>query len=347
MNNLIKKPMPLEACLKVISTWILLGGSKEIDIAALEPLLWRQGNENIGGLISSIKSLDELEIKVNLTTNGILLAQYAADLLRSKIDKIRVSWPTCNPVLYHEIVRKNCYEQFMGGIEKAISIGLPVQFNRILLKGHTDDLPQQLDFISRHNLHLKLYDLYWTPTIAPHYKEYYIDCDHVIEKYILPVTSNVSNSDFRHVRSRRIYFLNDGGQVEVKLKNSVNKKSGPCHSCSDKSHCIESYGDYLRIDPDLTAFPCYLRRDLKEKLDFDKNNESVPLAQTFSNYLMRVFGESWESRIMEMKLRMIIVPYCNARCSLPGTDSMICLKSMGNYSFSGGRNEKRQGATNE
>ncbi len=331
MNKLLANPISLTACLDIAGAWLELGGRSEIDIAALEPLLWKDGSQDVSHLILALKDKYGTPPKVNLTTNGLLLGKFSKQLKSAGVDKVRVSWPSCNPDIYRQIVGKDCYSRFFASIEQAISDGLPVQFNRVMLKGFLDDLPQQLKYISEWDSQLKLYDLYWTPAISSRFPEFYIELDEVINRHVLPNTVKTDKISNDHTRSRRIFHLKNGGKVEIKLSNDQTDPNTPCLTCQEKHHCIESFGDYLRVDPDLSAFPCYLRRDLKQRFHC---SDRALLSEQLREYLTRIFSQTWESQIREMKLRLVVVPYCNYRCSLPGTGIHYCLKANGNYRFS-------------
>jgi len=314
--------------------WIKLGGRAEVDLAALETLLWRDGVGHIQDLVSELKTIKDFSdkpINVNLTTNGLLLDKYAAHLKKSGIDKVRVSWHSCKKDVFAAIVGRDCYSNFLSSIKKSIKCELPISFNRLLIKGLTEDLGYQLDFVRRWNVTLKLYDLYWTPNIAEHYEKYYVHWESLIDKYVLPITERheKTSADFSRVRHR--FYLVDGGVVEVKTNNNNNYINEHCISCDKRKLCLEAFGEYLRVDPDLTAIPCYLRRDLQEDLSNVFNN-SVDLS-CLAAHLEHVLGQFWQNMITEMKLRLIIVPFCNFRCTLPGTDAIFCLKTLGDYTF--------------
>ena len=63
-------------------------------------------------------------------------------------------------------------------------------------------------------------------------------------------------------RGRLQFHLAGGGSVEVKLGDRLNRSANPCASCQFKNECEEAFGDYVRVDPRLHLYFCYMRRDL-------------------------------------------------------------------------------------
>ena len=326
--------MMLQAAINLSRAWLKIGGNAEVDLAALEPLLWREGAAHVPDLVAALKELRDFSgnsIQLGLTTNGLLLGKYAAHLRNAGIDKVRVSWHSCEKEVFSSIVGTDCYSAFLSSIEKAIKLELPISFNRVLIKGFTQDLGRQLDFVRRWNVTIKLYDLYWTPTIARYYKQYYVHWKSVVDKYVLPLTEKHEEIRADFARERHRFHLVGGGVVEVKTDKNTERHNKPCSSCGKRKVCLEAFGEYLRVDPDMTAIPCYLRRDLQEDLRNVANISDG--GSCLSAHLERVFGTSWRSMIAEMRLRLVVVPFCNFKCTLPGTDANFCLKTLGAYSF--------------
>ncbi|MEZ4179976.1 MAG: hypothetical protein R3B41_00440 [Candidatus Doudnabacteria bacterium] len=60
---------------------------------------------------------------------------------------IRTSWHSTNPIVFKEISGGHGdYDQFISGVKKALNLGIKIDFNRVLLKGYTSDIPEQLSF---------------------------------------------------------------------------------------------------------------------------------------------------------------------------------------------------------
>ena len=326
--------MSYQKILKLARLWLAVGGKPEVELAALEPTLWRDRGLELADLVRGLKGLtarNGQSLIVTMTTNGARLADQAEKLAQAGIDKVRVSWHSCDPQVFADIAGVDCYADFMRGLDAAIRVKLPFSINRVLFKDYLDDLPTQLDYIQQHNLTLKLYDLYWMPAVAKHYQEYYQGYDAVIAKYILPRTAEIHEQKFEMVRSRKEFRLHGGGRVVIKEAAAVSHADEPCTSCQFREQCLEGYCDYLRIDTGLRAFPCYLRRDLTIDLNdcLAGEQDGARLVDT----LERRLQVNPALLLQETSLRFILVPFCNFNCCLPGSEVSFCLKQTGDYCY--------------
>ena len=155
------KPLSYAHIMALADAWRDMGGNPEVEIGALEPLLWRDGQYRIHDMVSM---LTERGLKVSMTTNGQLLDIFAENLSRAGLSLIRTSWHSTNPLMFREISGGyGDYNRFMRGVMLALESGIKIAFNRVLLKGYTDDISEQLLFVERYKSRLKLYTLMWTP----------------------------------------------------------------------------------------------------------------------------------------------------------------------------------------
>ena len=116
----------------------------------------------------------------------------------------------------------------MRGTTLALESGIKVSFNRVLLKGYTDDIPKQLEFIERHKSRLKLYTLLWTPQNASTHKSFYQDWRPVVRASVLPRTIEIAKLRKQLGRGRLRFHLIGGGLVEVKLGDKLDRSMHPC-----------------------------------------------------------------------------------------------------------------------
>ena len=95
-----------------------------------------------------IAGIPEIE-DISMTTNGIYLAKYAADLKKAGLHRVNVSLDTLKPEKFKKICRgadKGAdINQVLEGIEAAKAAGLnPVKINMVVMAGVNDD--EILDF---------------------------------------------------------------------------------------------------------------------------------------------------------------------------------------------------------
>ncbi|MFC1460468.1 GTP 3',8-cyclase MoaA [Microvirga arabica] len=112
-------------------------GVRKLRLTGGEPLVRR----DVLGLIRSLSrhlkagALDEL----TLTTNGTLLAKYAAELADCGVRRINVSLDTLDPDRYRAITRWGDLGKVLQGLGAARQAGLAVKINAVALKGVNED----------------------------------------------------------------------------------------------------------------------------------------------------------------------------------------------------------------
>ena len=123
-----------EEILRVAGLFGQLGIDK-IRLTGGEPLA-RKGLLTLIHRISQIREIEDL----SLTTNGVLLGEFAADLVRAGIKRINVSLDTLNREKFAYITRRDLFPEVRSGIEKALEVGLfPVKLNVVAIRGFNDD----------------------------------------------------------------------------------------------------------------------------------------------------------------------------------------------------------------
>jgi cyclic pyranopterin phosphate synthase len=119
-------------------------GISKIRLTGGEPLV-RSGLPELVQMLAQIKGIDDL----SLTTNGILLSGYAAELKRAGLRRVNVSLDTFRQDKFELITRRNSnLDDVLEGIEVARSVGLnPVKINMVAMAGINDD--EVIDFAAK------------------------------------------------------------------------------------------------------------------------------------------------------------------------------------------------------
>ena len=77
---------------------------------------------------------------LSLTTNGVLLSDFAEGLLQAGIKRINVSLDTLKPERFAAITRQGPFQPGVGGIMAADEAGIsPVKLNAVIMRGVNDD----------------------------------------------------------------------------------------------------------------------------------------------------------------------------------------------------------------
>ena len=119
-------------------------GVRKLRLTGGEPLL-RSRLADLVGELSSIEGVADLA----LTTNGVLLAQHAAELAANGLKRVTVSLDTLDPETFRRMSGGfDGLERVQDGIRAALETGLaPVKVNTVIQRGVNDD--QVLD-LARH-----------------------------------------------------------------------------------------------------------------------------------------------------------------------------------------------------
>lgn len=106
-------------------------GIERVRITGGEPLL-RKNITSLVAKLAAIKGIREL----TLTTNGVLLQQMADELKAAGLNRVNISIDSLEANSYRQITGYDCLSKVVGGIQKAIDVGLqPVKINAVILRG--------------------------------------------------------------------------------------------------------------------------------------------------------------------------------------------------------------------
>jgi cyclic pyranopterin phosphate synthase len=110
-------------------------GFVHIRLTGGEPLV-RKGIVDLVAELARIPGMDDL----SMTTNGVLLRQYAEPLARAGLRRINLSLDTLRPERFRQITRWGNLEDVLAGREAALAAGLrPVKINMVVVRGLNDD----------------------------------------------------------------------------------------------------------------------------------------------------------------------------------------------------------------
>jgi cyclic pyranopterin phosphate synthase len=127
-------------------------GIKKVRITGGEPLV-RKGVVGLVALLSKVQGIQDL----SMTTNGILLADYAQPLFDAGLMRVNVSMDSLMPQRFREITRGGELSQVLKGIETAESVGLkPIKINVVAIKGYNES--EIIDFVRLtidHDYHIR------------------------------------------------------------------------------------------------------------------------------------------------------------------------------------------------
>ena len=130
----MKNILTFEEIWEIVRTGVSLGIT-HIRITGGEPLV-RKGCVN---LIRGIREIPGVET-ITMTTNGVLLGNYAKQLKEAGVDGVNISLDTLDPEEFFKSTGKWELQEVLAGIRAAKTAGLPVKLNAVNRK-ELDPIP--------------------------------------------------------------------------------------------------------------------------------------------------------------------------------------------------------------
>jgi cyclic pyranopterin phosphate synthase len=137
-----------EEMLRIVRVFASQGISK-VRLTGGEPLV-RKGIVEFISHLSQIKEIKDL----SLTTNGILLKEFAQHLKEAGLKRINISLDSLKRERFFRITRRDDFERVWEGIEEALKVGLsPIKINMVAIRGLNED---EIESFARLTLRLPL-----------------------------------------------------------------------------------------------------------------------------------------------------------------------------------------------
>ncbi len=143
--------LSFEEILEVVKTGVT-HGIKKVRITGGEPLV-RKGITGFVKMLSGIKGIEDL----SMTTNGILLEQFAPPLSSAGLHRINISLDTIDPEKFSNITRGGDINKVFRGIEAAKKAGLhPIKINTVIYKNRNEpDALEVKSYCEKNNLEIR------------------------------------------------------------------------------------------------------------------------------------------------------------------------------------------------
>jgi len=198
-------------------------GISKIRITGGEPLV----RKDVLFLCANIAATPGLK-SLSLTTNGLLLGQYARSLFVAGIKRVNISLDTLKPEKYAAITRRDAFEQVWAGIRAAQETGFaPIKLNAVVMQGVNDDEIEDLASLTYH-YPFEVRFIEFMPFQGEDGESRLVSADIILERLrrvapLLPAVSENSNGPARHYR-----FPNALGKIGIISPISEHF----CHTCN-------------------------------------------------------------------------------------------------------------------
>jgi cyclic pyranopterin phosphate synthase len=210
-----------EEILRLAGIAVSLGITK-IRVTGGEPLV-RQGVLTLLRQLAAMPGVESLSI----TTNGVLLPEFAQDLYQAGIRRLNISMDTLKPSRYRDITRQDLFAAVWQGIRQALEVGFhPIKLNTVVLKGINDDEVEELAKLTyEFPFHVRFIEVMPFAAIT---SEQYLSGDEIIARLgrldkLIPTQSSHNNGPAR-------YFRFPAAQGKIGLINPLSHHS--CNTCN-------------------------------------------------------------------------------------------------------------------
>lgn len=126
-------------------------GISRIRLTGGEPLV-RKDAVNLVHSLYQIPGLRDL----SLTTNAVLLKEYASPLARAGLERVNISIDSLDAEAYRRLTRGGSLKAAMQGMKTALAVGFnPVKINAVVLRGVNDDFRPFVDLVREFPVHVR------------------------------------------------------------------------------------------------------------------------------------------------------------------------------------------------
>lgn len=216
-----KDVLSIEEIEEIAKVFISLGVDK-IRITGGEPLV-RNGIIDIVRRIGRLDGLKDLA----MTTNGILLKDYAKDLKLAGLNRVNVSLDTLDEGKYASITRGGRLKYVLDGIKIAKEVGLsPIKINTVLIDGfNKKEIKDFIKLTEEDEIDIRFIELMPIGQAIELESQGYLSNEIVLE--MIPELIEIERKD---ISSPATYYKLPNGKGRVGLINPISCKF--CEDCN-------------------------------------------------------------------------------------------------------------------
>jgi cyclic pyranopterin phosphate synthase len=190
-----------EEFLRLIHVAVDMGITK-VRLTGGEPLV-RKGVTTFCRCLAGISGLQSL----SLTTNGVLLEEFAQDLYAAGIRRVNISLDTLQSQKFFRMTRRDYFHRVWRGIEAAKETGLnPIKINVVVMRGINDDEILDLAKLTfNFPYHIRFIEFMNIGNYANAILQHYVSSDEILDKLsgfapLEQVIARHTNGPARHYR---------------------------------------------------------------------------------------------------------------------------------------------------
>jgi cyclic pyranopterin phosphate synthase len=190
-----------EEFLHIIQVAVDMGITK-VRITGGEPLV-RKGVTDFCRRLAALPGLHSL----SLTTNGVMLEEFAQDIYSAGIHRINISLDTLQPQKFLRITRRDEFHRVWRGIQAAETVGFnPIKINVVVMRGINEDEVLDLAKLTlERTYHIRFIEFMGLNNDSNWLHEHYVSADEILANLnglapLEQITSRHTNGPARHFR---------------------------------------------------------------------------------------------------------------------------------------------------
>jgi len=228
-------------------------GINKVRITGGEPLI-RKGIVDIVNRINNIHGIRD----ISMTTNGMLLKEYAKELKERGLKRVNISIDTLDKNKYYHITRGGDLNKVLLGIEEAKQVGLmPIKLNVVLIGGFNDnEIGDFLKITLNEEIDVRFIELMPFGEASTWSKEHFVS-----NKIILNLFPDLVPQEDEEAGSPARYYKLPNSKGRIGLINPISD-----HFCSSCNR--------LRITSEGRIKPC-LHSDMEIDIRKELENKSL------------------------------------------------------------------------
>jgi cyclic pyranopterin phosphate synthase len=226
-------PQPALTTAQFADTIRLLHEVLDLDTIRLtggEPTLYRE-------LVPLVEAIRQIGIPaIKMTSNGSLLAQKITDLAKAGLTSLNISLDAVDPIVYNKISRRKNLHRILDGIDKAVTLGISVKINCVVMKGVNDSqvLPL-LSFAKERNIRIRFLEVMQMGHLYENFEQHFFSERKIIEA--ISQEHQFIELPREDSATAKYFLMNDGYQFGV-----ISNESDPfCNDCNRLR--LDSYGN--------------------------------------------------------------------------------------------------------
>jgi GTP 3',8-cyclase len=220
-NNLHQHPVSAETLLQQIQQLHSILDIETVRLTGGEPLLYHE-------LVPLIKGIKQIGIpKIKLTTNGFLLERLAMPMKEAGLQSVNISLDAVDENIFFLMSKRNDVKRILNGIDSAITAGLQVKINTVVMKGiNENQILPLLAFAFERNISIRFLEIMAMGYLHDNSDKYLFTQDEILAT--IDQQYQFKKIERSNAATANYWQTNDGNTFGI----IANESEPFCHDCN-------------------------------------------------------------------------------------------------------------------